>query len=30
MKCIIAGGRDFNDYHRLEKVMDECPYTITE
>ena len=21
MKCIIAGGRDFNDYERLKKVM---------
>lgn len=30
MRCIIAGGRDFNDYGRLEKVMDNCPYEITE
>ena len=30
MRCIIAGGRDFNDYVRLEKVMDNCPYEITE
>ena len=30
MKCIIAGGRDFNDYERLKKVMDNCPYEITE
>ena len=30
MRCIIAGGRDFNDYERLKKVMDNCPYEITE
>lgn len=30
MRCIIAGGRNFNDYRRLEKVMDNCPYEITE
>ena len=30
MKCIIAGGRDFNDYERLKKVMDNCPHEITE
>ena len=30
MKCIIAGGRDFDDYNRLVRVMDECPYEITE
>lgn len=30
MRCIIAGGRDFNDYGRLKKVMDNCPYEITE
>ena len=30
MKCIIAGGRDFSDYERLKKVMDNCPYEITE
>ena len=30
MKCIIAGGRDFNDYDRLVKIMDKCPYEITE
>ena len=30
MRCIIAGGRDFNDYERLKKVMDNCPHEITE
>ena len=30
MKCIIAGGRDFNDYDRLVKIMNNCPYEITE
>ena len=30
MRCIIAGGRDFNDYERLKKVMDSCPYEVTE
>ena len=30
MKCIIAGGRDFDDYNRLVKIMDKCPYEITE
>lgn len=30
MRCIIAGGRDFNNYERLKKVMDTCPYEITE
>ena len=30
MRCIIAGGRDFNNYERLKKVMDNCPYEITE
>ena len=30
MKCIIAGGRDFDDYNRLVRVMDKCPYEITE
>ena len=30
MRCIIAGGRDFKDYERLKKVMDSCPYEITE
>lgn len=30
MKCIIAGGRDFDDYSRLERIMDKCPYEISE
>lgn len=30
MRCIIAGGRDFNDYERLCKVMNNCPYEVTE
>ena len=30
MKCIIAGGRDFNDHKRLFKIMDNCPHDITE
>jgi len=30
MRVIIAGGRDFNDYERLKKVMDNCPYEVTE
>jgi len=30
MKCIIAGGRDFDDYNRLVRVMNKCPYEITE
>lgn len=30
MRVIIAGGRNFNDYERLKKVMDNCPYEVTE
>ena len=30
MKCIIAGGRDFDDFKRLFSIMDKCPYRITE
>lgn len=30
MKCIIAGGRDFNDLERLYRIMDKCPHKITE
>ena len=30
MRCIIAGGRDFSDYNRLKRIMDNCPYKITE
>lgn len=30
MKCIIAGGRDFNDYNKLKNFMNSLPELPTE